>query len=339
MIRLSVAVAEARLPSAFRVSHTSFDRVQLVTLRFVSGDHVGVGEVAVGPWMGEAAEDVAAAATELATRLTRDDETPSPAQVDAALRAARDRRIPATTRLLVEMAFLDHAARVAAQPLWQLLGLEPPQAVDLWQTLGVGEALGAHRARRKVKLGGDHDAALLATLAGRTEGELIVDVNGGWDRARWQAVSSRLGPARLTALEDPVAVVLASGEGVELLADVRAELGGAVPLILDESVRTAFDVELVAAHADGANVKLAKFGGLMESRRALERLRQLGLRTMLGCFIEPPRAIAYAAQLAGSADWADLDGHVWLHPREFSSELLELEHEVPGAPSVVAIAG
>lgn len=335
MIRLSAAVVELPLAQQFRVSHTSVERVQLVTLQIVAGGHTGTGEVAVGPWLRELAEDVASAGTELATTLTQAHDMPALADIDAGLCAARDRGVGATTRMLVEMACLDLAARVAGQPLWRLLQLDEPAPVSLWRTLPVGGGRPSQRGQcYKVKLGSPDDRELLGALAGRGGGELIVDVNSGWDRTRWEAVRDRVIGAQLTALEDPVALVLSTGEGTELLFEVRATIGD-VPVILDESVRTLDDIERVASHADGANVKLAKFGGLLESRRALERLRALGLRPLLGCFIEPPRAIAYAAQLAGVADWVDLDGHQWLYPAQYPSTTLRLEHARPGAPSLV----
>jgi len=55
---------------------------------------------------------------------------------------------------------------------------------------------------------------------------------------------------------------------------------------------------------------------------------------MLGCTIEPPRAIAYAAQLAGLCDWADLDGHLWLEP-EPAPSALRLDSSRPGIPRLV----
>ena len=58
----------------------------------------------------------------------------------------------------------------------------------------------------------------------------------------------------------------------------------------------------------GVNVKLAKCGGVGPARRMLERARDLGFRTFLGCMEETSVGIAASAVVAPLADWVDLDG-------------------------------
>ena len=55
-------------------------------------------------------------------------------------------------------------------------------------------------------------------------------------------------------------------------------------------------------------MKLAKCGGLGPARRMLERARELGFRTFLGCMEETSIVIAASAAVAPLVDWADLDG-------------------------------
>jgi L-alanine-DL-glutamate epimerase-like enolase superfamily enzyme len=200
----------------------------------------------------------------------------------------------------------------------------------LWRTVSVGEPAGpAHGARLKVKLGGPDDGAVLDALAG-TEAQVIVDVNRGWTPADVSAHRARLRRVPLVALEDPVA-------DPAQLPTVRSALPG-VPVLLDEGVRTVEQAEDAARRADGANVKLVKFGGLLEADRALRRLGELGARRMLGCFVEPPRAIAYAAQLAGRAEWADLDGHLLLDGGP-QNGVLVLDSSAPGIPRLAGAEG
>jgi L-alanine-DL-glutamate epimerase-like enolase superfamily enzyme len=338
-MEIRVSVVERPLTQSFGVSHTRMEHVHVVALRLTdAGGAEGTGEVGVGPWAEESPGVVANDACELAAALAEGAGAAATVDdVDAAVGAARERGCPATACLLAEMAFLDLVAREAAQPLWRLLDLPEPADVELWQTVAVGDAPRASRtARYKVKLGGPDDRWVLQQLAGR-EAEIIVDVNGGWDRKSWNCAREALGAVSLLALEDPVGVDLDEGAGLELLAEVRA-CAGDVPIVLDESVRRLDQIERVAGVADGANVKLTKFGGLLEARRAIDRLGALGLRRMLGCFLEPPRAIAYAAQLASLVDWADLDGHLWLAGEQFERDVLRLEREAPGVPSIVSLA-
>jgi len=59
-------------------------------------------------------------------------------------------------------------------------------------------------------------------------------------------------------------------------------------------------------------VKLAKCGGIGPARQMLERARELGFRTFLGCMEETSVGIAASAVVASLADWVDLDGNLLL---------------------------
>jgi L-alanine-DL-glutamate epimerase-like enolase superfamily enzyme len=62
----------------------------------------------------------------------------------------------------------------------------------------------------------------------------------------------------------------------------------------------------------GVNVKLAKCGGIGPARAMLERARELGFRTFLGCMEETSVGIAASAVVASLAEWVDLDGNLLL---------------------------
>ena len=55
-------------------------------------------------------------------------------------------------------------------------------------------------------------------------------------------------------------------------------------------------------------MKLAKCGGVGPAQRMLERARELGFRTFLGCMEETSIGIAASAAVSPLADWVDLDG-------------------------------
>ena len=65
----------------------------------------------------------------------------------------------------------------------------------------------------------------------------------------------------------------------------RSEL----PLVADESAVTIDDLEGLVGVVAGVNVKLAKCGGIGPARRMLERARELGFKTFLGCMEETSR--------------------------------------------------
>jgi len=99
-------------------------------------------------------------------------------------------------------------------------------------------------------------------------------------------------------------------------AALRAELGatpqsgGPLPLVADESCWSLADLERLAPHVDGINIKLLKCGGLAEARRMALRARQLGLQVMLGCYGDGSLLNGAATQLLPLVQWPDLDSHL-----------------------------
>ncbi|MGX6603297.1 enolase C-terminal domain-like protein [Micromonosporaceae bacterium Da 78-11] len=320
--RVTGAIREQRLAVPLAVSHTVVTTVSVITVRVATADHHGTGEVAVGPWTTEPTETVRGGAV----ATLRDYRPPlTVAGLITALAAEPLAGRGPTTRMLVEMALLDLIARQAGLPLWKLLDLPRPQPYEVFRTLSVGARLDpADTGRLKIKLGGPGDVELLERLAAEGDREVVVDVNRGWSRADWQAVRGPLSRVRLQALEDPVA-------DPALLPEVRAALPG-VPILLDEGIRTADQAVDALRRADGANVKLAKMGGLLAARDALTKVGAAGGRRMLGCFVEPPDTIAYAAQLSGLADWTDLDGHLLLTGDPVPATLCPVA-DAPGRPA------
>jgi L-Ala-D/L-Glu epimerase len=322
-VQATIEVAGRPLSRSFRVSFMTTEVVDVVVLRLTGPDgaELGLGEVSADAGHGQDSAVYAEQASALAARLCA--EPPAdPAALDAVLRTA-DAGSPA--RLLVEMAFLDMLARQAGLPVWRLLGLPEPGLVRLMTTVPIGEPVPATTGPLKVKLGGESDESLLRGLAG-APGQLVLDVNGGWTEADWDRLRELVCPLRPAVLEDPVA-------DLELLPRIRADLPGTA-LVLDEPVHDEASIGVAARVAGGANVKLMRVGGLAAARRGLDTLAAAGATRMLGCFLEPPRAIAYAAQLAGECEWTDLDGHFWLTDDPAVTEY-RLDSSRPGIPRIV----
>src|SRR4029453_5759866 len=95
-----------------------------------------------------------------------------------------------------------------------------------------------------------------------------------------------------------------------------------LPIVADESAVTIEDLDAPGGVPAGVNVKLAECGGVGPARRMLERARELGFRTFLGCMEETSIGIAAAAVVASLAEWVDLDGNLLLADDPF--EGLEL---------------
>ncbi|RPE29549.1 enolase C-terminal domain-like protein [Kitasatospora cineracea] len=303
-LQADVAVVPHRLDRPFRISHMTIATVDRVRLRLIGscGRVRGEGEIAADLGYGQDGPAIAAEARLLAGELTRASGTEAPDRLGELLAGAAA-EFSAPARMLVEMAFLDRAARTAGLPVWRLLDLPEPGPVRLLHTVPIDEEIPAAVRPVKIKLGGPRDREVLRGLVG-VAGPVVLDVNRGWGRAEWEEVRPLLQQVAPAVLEDPV-------RDDALLPEVRAALPGTT-VLLDEGIDSRAAVERAARTADGANVKLMRFGGLLPGLDALRHLAGRGTARMLGCFLEPPRSIAYAAQLAGLCDWTDLDGHFWL---------------------------
>lgn len=289
-----------------RGATTSFENLVFELHR---GDHVGWGEAC--PGRSVTGEDREAAASALAA-WTRD-----PAALEAfALKAefAVGGHATPAAKSAALCAYLDVLGREKGRSVASLLNLPsgerrssitlslgPPAAV-----LDEAEGRAAEGwAIFKVKLGGEHDEAVVEALRDRfPDKALRVDANEAWTPAVARARLAFLERHEVEFVEQPLR---------RDLLDETAELARAfeIPIVLDEPLKDAQDaVGLVTREvADGGNVKLAKCGGPFEARRVVKILRDHGWRVMMGCNLESRLGNAAAAAFAGTLDWADIDSH------------------------------
>lgn len=312
-MRSSVRARERPLVRPLQVSHTTVTTIHTVELDVECGPWRGRGVVSLGPWLPEDPATVGREATRIAGLI---ESGATLAQLRAVLTQAQAQGASAASTLLAEMAVLDVLARAAGQPAWSFADLPTPlDRVPLWHTVSVGAEMPVQTGRFKVKLGGPNDAAVLQRLAERSQpdDEFLVDVNRGWTGPAVRTLAPLLRRIRLVALEDPVG-------RIEELEVVRAELPG-VPVLLDEGIATVGQVTDALRVAQGVNIKLLRFGSLLAAADALRAVAAAGGTAMVGCFIEPEPAIAYASQLTGLATIFDLDGAGWLVPGPPPTEL------------------
>lgn len=244
---------------------------------------------------------------------------------------------PAPARCAVDLALHDRWAKHFSCPLHELLGLDPadapPSSITLSLTDDEGalrEQVRAHRSASvlKLKLGGDtleEDERAVRIVQEETNAALGVDANEAWSIDEAAAIIPRL-PEDLLFIEEPLrARAPAAWDALRqrLSAPGDPAEGALPPLIADESVQSARDIVRLAPSADGANVKLAKAGGLAPAQRWIHVARTLGLKVLLGCMIESSLAITAAAHLAPLADFADLDGALSLSKDPFEGARLE----------------
>jgi len=278
---------------------------------------VGVGEGYPDRYYGETPESMAAVFPLLLAAIGE----PS-LDMDGliATAGAMDRAIRwnGAAKCAVDIALHDLAGKAAGIPVHVLLWL-PSELPPTDFTIGIdAPAVVAERARRaadfpalKIKCGGPADLDTLRAVRAVYAGPIRVDANTGWSRADAQALLPELVDLGVELIEQPFA------------ARAYRDLGwlqerSSLPIVADESAVTMEDLDALVGVVAGVNVKLAKCGGIGPARSMLERARELGLRTFLGCMEETTVAIAASAVVASLAEWVDLDGNLLLAADPFN---------------------
>ena len=232
----------------------------------------------------------------------------------------------------LDLALHDWWGKRIGLPLHRLWGLDASACVATSVTLGLGstEAVLARlerwweqlpATRIKLKLGSPdgtgHDRALVVAVTKRLDArqqqcgqalELQVDANGGWDLETATAMAPWLAAQGVVLLEQPLAPQIDLAADTAGFAALKPHCP--LPLVADESCWDRSDVERLAPHVDGINIKLLKCGGLFEAHAMAIRAQALGLKVMLGCYGDGSLLNGAAAQLLPLVHWPDLDSHL-----------------------------
>jgi L-alanine-DL-glutamate epimerase-like enolase superfamily enzyme len=229
-------------------------------------------------------------------------------------------------RCAIDIALHDLVGKVTGQPVHELRGLSTDiPATDF--TIGIDEpGIVAQRAARaadfpalKVKLGGPRDLATLEAVRAVFAGPIRVDANTGWVPEEAVELLPELERLGVELIEQP----FPAGR----LDQLRwLQERSSLPIVADESCVLPEDLDRLVGVAAGVNVKLAKCGGIGPAKRMLERARELGFRTFLGCMEETSVGIAGSAAVASLADWVDLDGCLLLADDPFEGLVLDAGH-------------
>jgi L-alanine-DL-glutamate epimerase-like enolase superfamily enzyme len=226
----------------------------------------------------------------------------------------------------LDIALHDLAGRALGLPVHELLGLSadlPP--TDF--TIGIDAPdVVAERARRasafpalKIKVGGPGDLATLEAVRAVFDGPIRVDANTAWTPDDAVAILPDLVRLGVELIEQPF-----PARRLDQLRWLQER--SSLPIVADESCVFEEDLDGLVDVVAGVNVKLAKCGGIGPARRMLERARELGFRTFLGCMEETSVGIAGSAVVASLAEWVDLDGCLLLADDPFEGLRLGPDH-------------
>ncbi len=270
----------------------------------------------------------------------------SPLEGQRIERLMLDARLPSAARAALDVALHDWVGKRTNLPLWQLWGLEcdriPPTSVTIgistpeaaqqrvkdW--LGKGDtAVPFHGIQSlKIKLGSplgiEADQAMLLAIKETAPhiSQVSVDANGGWSLAEALQMADWLADQGVNYLEQPLAKGQ-EGDLPELYA--RSPL----PIFVDESCFTSYDILPLADRVHGINIKLMKSGGLTEALRMIHTAKAYGLKVMFGCYSDSALLNTALSHLSPLADHIDLDSHLNLVNDPFAGASFQNGRIVP----------
>ena len=325
MPHASARELDLRTAAPFGISRWTHSEFADYVVELRAGEQVGRGEAAPNRRYGESREEGMAVLADLAPEIADLD---GPAGVEALCDglAGEAGAAPAwpALRAGLSAAAWDLAGKQAGEPVWRMLGLERP-SVRTSYTIAIGapeEMLALARAASafgtlKVKLGFDGDLELAQALNRELpQTTFRYDANEGWSRERAAASLAALAELGAELVEQPLPA--ADVDGMAWLKERTS-----VPLFADEAVLTIDELDAVAELYDGVVVKLSKAGGIASAFALVSACTGRGLRVLLGCMVESSLGIAAGLQLAGLADYVDLDGALLLAADPFTGIAVE----------------
>lgn len=232
----------------------------------------------------------------------------------------------------INQAMHDWMGKRLGQPVWRLLGLSGEPGPLTSVTIGISSPEAARtRARQwlevgdvrafKVKLGAPAgitaDQAMFEAVreAIPAGARVSVDANGGWNPPDAVVMARWLGERGVDHLEQP----LAAGQEAHLAA---LQAASPVPILVDESCKTAADIPALAGKVAGINIKLMKCGGLDGALRLVHAARAHGMKILVGCYGSTALGNTCAATLGPLVDYLDLDSHLNLSADPFAGAIL-----------------
>lgn len=253
-----------------------FDTIIVETLHRDGGRGCGEATVLTG-YTDETIADAWDTARELAQRIAA-----APHRAQEALQA-REHTHPFTVtafRTAQEMAagnaHLAHAQAVRV-PLVGLLHAREEAAMAPEFDRLIGEGYRTVKLKVGFEVGRDIEFVRSAQRANRGRTQLRIDANQGYTTEQAKRFVGALAPEAIELFEQPCA----AGDWDAHLAVAAVS---PVPLMLDESIYGMADIERAAELKAAAyiKVKLMKMGGLDALAASLVRIRELGMRPVLG---------------------------------------------------------
>jgi L-Ala-D/L-Glu epimerase len=296
------------LKEPFKSNKGTFTSVHQIAVQLSWKGRVGIGTAVLAKEYGMTAETV----REALDKCSHCIQGSSPFEMEKLLYCL-ETNIPdqPTVIAAIDMAVHDLLGQIAGLPLHQLWGLTGLPISPTSISLGVmNQDKILERAKKlshwpilKLKMTANNDLDMVGRLREVYQGRIWVDGNGTWDWEEAISVSQTLHQYGVELLEQPI-----RAGSIELMRTVQRY--SPIPIVADEDCVTAEDLLSLRGCVDVVNIKLLKCGGLHRAMEMIRLARSLGFKVMLGCKTESVLGVTAMAQLAGLADYLDLDGHL-----------------------------
>lgn len=166
----------------------------------------------------------------------------------------------------------------------------------------------------KLKVNQEEIGRIVQTFQRLTSKPFTMDANQGFtDRKLALKWSYKLADLGVQYLEQPF-------DKEDLESHLWLKKQSPIPIIADESFQNYADLEKVVKYFDGINLKVMKCGGISEGVAALQRAKEMELKSIIGCMSESSVVSNAAKQISSLADWVDLDGPLLLTNDLFAEE-------------------
>src|SRR5262249_21465677 len=301
-LALSVRVERWPIAGSFAISRGAKTEAVVVVAELSDGSHRGRGECVPYARYGPTGEGVAAAIEAMAADVARGLDRER-------LQSAME---PGAARNALDCAFWDLAAKRAAKPVHELLGLAAPKPVITALTISLATpdamaqaaAAAAERALLKANLAAPpHPPPTPPPRRPPPRAGLLGDAHEGWTPDDLAANLAACAQAGVTLVEQPLP---AAND------DALARIARPLAICADESVHARASLSALVGKYDAVNIKLDKTGGLTEALVRAREAEQFGFTVMVGCMVAPSLALAPAMLVAQHARVVDLDGALLL---------------------------
>jgi len=218
----------------------------------------------------------------------------------------------------LDMVLYDYISSKLELPLYQYLGIPEPRYLQTSYTISIDSPENLKKRlvaaegfpAVKLKIGSEYDRQNLEFIAKTGRYRIRVDANGAFTLNEFLELVPLLNQCRVELVEQP----LKDSKPSELKR-LRQELKA--PIFLDESIVEVQDIYRYVDAVDGINIKLQRVGGIRIALKMIQAAKSLGMKIMFGCMLETAVGNSAAAQLAGFADFLDLDSSILLKDDPF----------------------